>query len=120
MAMFVLGFSLAGYGAYVITKQLDKQSVTMSDFDKRYASDYVDINARLATTVTTLTQAQAQIVRQQELIVKQQDAINKLLAAADDNASAIKAERSARAQETASIRARLKDLEYQGPTTRKY
>jgi len=120
MAVFVLGFSLAGYGAYVITKQLNKQSVTMNDFDKRYASDYTDINSRLTTTQENLTQAQAEIARQQDLIVKQQDALNKLIAAMDDNTSAIKQERATRAQETANLRSRLKDLEYQGPTTRKY
>ena len=120
IGLFVLGASLAGYGAYVMTKQLDQQSVTMSDFDKRYSADYKDINARLATTLDTLTQAQAQIGRQQELIVKQQDTINKLLTATDDNAAAIRQEKATRAQETANIRSRLKDLEYTGPTTRKY
>jgi hypothetical protein len=120
IALFVLGASLAGYGAYVMTKQLNQQSVTMSDFDKRYSADYKDVNARLAATMDNLTQAQAQIGRQQELIVKQQDTINKLLSAAEDNAAAIRQEKAARAQETANIRSRLKDLEYTGPTTRKY
>ncbi len=120
IGLFVVGASLAGYGAYVVTKQLDQQSVTMKDFDTRYAADYKDINVKLATTMDTLGQAQAQIGRQQELIVKQQETINKLLSAAEDNAAAIKLERSARAQDTANIKARLKDLEYTGPSTRKY
>jgi hypothetical protein len=118
--LFVSGACLATYGMYVITKQLNQQSVTMSDFDQRYSSDYKDINSRLVITMDNLTQAQAQLAKQQDIIVKQQDVITKLLAAADDNAAALKQERATRAQETANIRSRLKDLEYTGPTTRKY
>jgi len=120
IALFVVGASLAGYGAYVITKQLDKQSVTMKDFDERYAADYKDINARLVTTMDNLSAAQAQIERQQTLIVKQQETISKLLSASEDTAEALKMERATRTQETANLRTRLKNLEYTGPSTRKY
>jgi len=120
IAVFVVGASLAGYGAYVITKQLDKQSVTMKDFDERYAADYKDINARLVTTMDNLSAAQAQIERQQTLIVKQQETISKLLSASEDTAEALKMERATRTQETANLRTRLKNLEYTGPSTRKY
>jgi hypothetical protein len=120
IGLFVIGASLAGYGLYVLSKQLNQQSVTMNDFDKRYTADTRDLNTKLANTLDTLTQAQAQIGRQQELIVKQQETINKLLSATEDNATAIRTEKAARAQETANIRTRLKDLEYTGPTTRKY
>jgi len=118
--LFVSGACLATYGMYVITKQLNQQSVTMNDFDQRYSTDYKDINGRLVITMDNLTQAQATIAKQQEIITKQQEAITKLLAAADENAAALRQERATRAQETANIRSRLKDLEYTGPTTRKY
>jgi len=120
IGLFVLGGLLAGYGIFVLSKQIDQQSVTVSDLDKRYSADNQALNAKLATTLDTLTTAQAQIGRQQELIVKQQDTINKLLAASEDNASAIRQEKAARAQETSNLRAKLRDLEYQGPSIKKY
>ena len=70
-----------------------------------------DLNAKLAATQDTLAQAQAQIARQQDLILRQQEEINRLIAATNDNADALKAEKQARAQETASLRARVRDLE---------
>lgn len=117
---FVIGFSLAGYGAYVLSKQIQQQSVTVSDLDKRYAADNRDLNIKLATTMDSLTAAQAQIAREQELILKQQEVINKLLATTQDTAAALRQEKSTRAEETASIRARLRNLEYKGPTTQRY
>jgi len=127
IGLFVLGALLAGYGAYVVHQALHDQSVTVTQLEARYDAENKDLNAKLATTLDTLTQAQAQINRQQDLLVKQQEAISKLLVATEDNAAALKQEKAARAQEsatraqeTASLRARLKDLEYQGPTTKKY
>jgi len=120
IGLFVVGAALAGYGAYVLSKQIDQQSVTVHDLDVHYAQANLDLSAKLASTLDTLTQAQAQIAREQDLIVKQQETINKLLNATEANEAALRTERSTRAEETASLRARLRDLEYKGPTTQKY
>jgi hypothetical protein len=119
IAFFVISAGLAVYGADVIFKQIHEQSLTVSDLDARYAAADKDLTAKLATTQDTLTAAQAQIARQQELIVQQQEALNKLIAATNDNAGAVKSERTARAQETASLRERVRELEYK-TTTQKY
>ncbi|MCE0482940.1 MAG: hypothetical protein LV479_01725 [Methylacidiphilales bacterium] len=120
IAFFVIGAALAGYGAYVVSKQLHQQSVTVDDLDARLTARSDALEGQLKTTMTTLSEAQSQIARQQELILKQQETINKLIAAAQDNAAAIRTERAARAGETASLRARVKDLEYKGPITQRY
>jgi hypothetical protein len=112
IAFFVISAGLAAYGADIIFKQLHDQSATVSDLDAHYSKITGDLSAKLAATQDTLTQAQAQISRQQDLIVKEQEAINQLLASSSANESAIKSERSARAQDTASLRARVKELEY--------
>ena len=117
---FVVGAALAGYGAYVVSVQLHQQSVTVSDLDARYAAANKDLNAKLAATQDTLSQAQAQITRQQDLIVKQQEDLNRLIAATNDNASALRAEKQARAQETANLRAEVRDLGNRAPFTQKY
>jgi hypothetical protein len=120
IGLFVLGASLSGYGAYVLSKQIQQQSVTVGDLDKRVTDENLALSDQLKTTMTTLSEAQAQIGREQELILKQQETINKLISATQDNANAIKSERATRADETLSIRERLRDLEYRGPTTQKY
>ena len=111
IGFFVISAALAGYGADVIFTRLHDQSVTVSDLKERYDAANKDLSAKLAATQDTLGQAQAQIARQQDLIVKQQEDLNRLIAATNDNASALKAERQARAQETASLRTRVRDLE---------
>jgi hypothetical protein len=120
IAFFVLGAALAGYGAYVVSVQLHQQSVTVSQLDAKYAAANKDLDAKLASTLDTLTQAQSQIDRQQELILRQQETINKLLSATQETAAAVRQEKQTRAEETASLRERVKDLEYQTTTTRKY
>lgn len=123
--LFVLGALLAGYGAYVITKQLHQQSVTMSDLDSRYSAQNRALTAELKATNDSLTEAltktQGQLSRQQELLVRQQDSINKVITADDANIAAWRQERQARAAETASLRNRLRNLEDQprlGPVSR--
>jgi hypothetical protein len=120
IGFFVISAGLAGYGSYVIFQRLHDQSQTVSDLDARYAAANKDLNAKLATTQDTLSQAQAQIARQQDLILKQQEELNRLIAATSDNASALKTEKQARAQETASLRARVRDLEDRSTYTQKY
>jgi hypothetical protein len=119
IAFFVIGALLAGYGTKVIFDRLRDQSATVTDLDARYAAANKDLNAKLAATQDTLGQAQAQIARQQDLILKQQEELNRLIAATNDNASALKTEKQARAQETASLRERVRDLEYR-TSTQKY
>jgi septal ring factor EnvC (AmiA/AmiB activator) len=120
IGFFVVGAGLAGYGAHVIFVQLHQQSVTVSDLDNRFSEENKELNAKLATTLDTLTQAQAQIGREQELILKQQEAINQLMTVSAANTSALRQEKQARADETAQLRAQLKRLEYSGPTTQRY
>jgi uncharacterized coiled-coil protein SlyX len=114
IAFFVISAGLAIYGANVIFKQLHDQSVTVTDLDARYSAANKDLNAKLATTQDTLTQAQAQIARQQDVIVRQQEELNRLIASVNDNVNALKSEKQSRTQETASLRARVRDLENRG------
>ena len=116
IGFFVVSAGLAAYGADVIFKQIHDQSVTVSDLDARYAVATKDLNAKLAATQDALTQAQAQITRQQDLIVKQQEELNRLIAETNDNAGALKAEKQARAQDIAGLRERVRDLEYRTST----
>jgi hypothetical protein len=120
IVFFVIGASLAGYGLYAITKQLHQQSLTIDELDKRYAAKHEILAGQLNTTIDTLTRAQAQIGREQELILQQQEAINKLIAADDAASTALKQERQARASETASLRARVNSLENRGTSTQRY
>jgi len=120
IAFFVISAGLAAYGADIIFKQLHDQSATVSDLDARYAAANKDLTAKLAATQDTLSQAQAQIARQQSVIVNQQEELNRLIAGMNDNANAVKAEKQARAQETASLRAQVRDIENRGPFTQKY
>jgi hypothetical protein len=112
IAIFLLGVILAAYGANVIFERINSQSVTVSELDAHYASATKDLNSKVAAAQDTMTQAQAQIARQQDLIVHQQDEINKLINATNDNSTAIKNERGARAQETSNLRIRLRQVEY--------
>jgi len=111
IGFFVVSAGLAAYGADVIFKQLHDQSMTVSDLDQKYAKATSDLNAKLATTQDTLAQAQTQIGRQQDLILKQQEEINRLIAATNDNTGAVRQERETRAEETANLRAQVRDLE---------
>jgi len=120
IGFFVVGALLAGYGIYAITKQLHQQSLTIDELDKRYAARHEVLAAQLNTTIDTLSKAQAQIGREQELILQQQEAINKLIAADDAASTALKQERQARASETASLRARVNSLENRGSSTQRY
>lgn len=120
VAMFVIGALLAGYGTYVLSEQIKGQNVTIGGLQSHFEAENKDLTVKLAATIDALSQSQAQISRQQQLIVQQQDTINKLISTTNDNSSVIRQERQVRAQETAAIRARLKDLEYSGTSTRKY
>ena len=118
LAIFVITVALAGYGANVIFAKIHDQSVTVSDLDARYAAANKDLQGKLAATQQTLSDAQAQITRQQDLIIKQQDAINKLIAATNQNSSDIKKEAQSRAQETTVLRARVRELDSRIPPSK--
>jgi len=105
IAIFVVCVALAGYA------KLHDQSVTVGDLDQRYAAENKVLTSNLATEQEALIQAQAQIGRQQDLIVKQQEELNRLIASTNDEVASLKAEKQVRAQETANLRARVKDLE---------
>ena len=118
IAFFVIAAGLAGYGTYTLSRQIHDQSVTVSDLDQRYAAANKTLTVNLATTQDALTQAQAQIARQQDVILKQQEELNRLIASTNENLDAIKAEKQARVQDTASLRARVRDLENRENTLR--
>ena len=121
IAFFVVSAGLAIYGADVIFKQLHDQSVTVSGVDQKYDLATKELTTKLASTQDALTLSQAENARQQDLILRQQEELNKLIAAVNDNSNALKAEKTARTQETASLRARLRDVEYtRGTSTQKY
>ena len=123
IGFFVLGSSLAGYGIYVLSQQIEKQDVTIGDLDKRYAAENQKLNTQLQATVDSLAQAQAQINRQQALILQEQEAINRATAASEANAAALRQERSARAEQEADLRDRIRSLDYRssgGTTTQRY
>jgi hypothetical protein len=111
IAVFIICAGLSIYGAVTIFDRLHDQSVTVTDLDSRYSEANKEINAKLTVTQDTLSQAQAEITRQQDLIVKQQEELNRLIATQDDLANALKTEKSARATETSALRARVKDVE---------
>ena len=119
IAFFVISAGLAAYGADIIFAKLHDQSTTVSELDARYSAANQDLTAKLATAQDAITQNQAQIARQQDLLMKQQEQLNRLMAAATDDAAAIKAEKAARAQETANLRGRVRDLENK-TATQKY
>jgi septal ring factor EnvC (AmiA/AmiB activator) len=119
VAFFLISAGLAGYGAHVIFKQLGDQSVTVSDLDKKYADANKDLTGKLSATQDSLNQAQSQIGRQQDIIMKQQEELNQLITTTTATDTALKQERAARAQEAANLRARVKELEYK-TTVQKY
>jgi hypothetical protein len=118
--VFVAGAALAGYGGKVIFDKLHDQSATLSDLDNKYSIANKDLTVRLGAVQDSLTQAQASINRQQDVINKQQEDINRLLNQITDNVTATKAETRTRAQETAVLRARIRDLEAKNNPILKY
>jgi hypothetical protein len=115
VGLFVIGGLLAGYGTYVIFKQIHQQSLTLADLDSRYAAQNRALSAQLKASndslTESLTQTQSQLNRQQDLLGREEDAVNKLIAANEANTTAWRQERQARAAETASLRSRIRDLE---------
>ncbi len=110
-ALLVISAALAIYGGYTLSRQIHQQSVTVSDLDARYAAENKTLNAALGATDDALAEAQAQIHRQEDMITRQQDTINKLVVTNDEIVNALKQERLTRASETANLRARVRSLE---------
>ena len=124
VGVFILGAILAFYGGYVITRQIHQQSVTMTDLDSRYSAENQALTAQLKASndslTEALTQTQAQLKREQELILRQQDSINRLTLTADASTAALRQEHQGRIAETANLKARVRILEEQphfGPTS---
>jgi hypothetical protein len=132
IGFFVVGAGLAGYGTYALSKQIKAQSLTIDELDKHYASETLSLAAQIKTNADAFaqfqTQTQAQLAREQELIVQQQETINKLIAADTAATAALRQERQARADETSALRARVRSLENRqearssssGTTTQRY
>jgi hypothetical protein len=113
---------LAGYGAYTLSKQIQHQSMTLSDLDARYSEQNRQLDAQIKSVDESLTdalnQTRAQLNRQQEIIIHQQESINALIAqnaklTDSENATeaTLRQERQYRAYETASLRTRVHALE---------
>jgi hypothetical protein len=115
IAFFLLSAVLAGYGAKTIFDRLQDQSATVAELEQNFSDKNKELNAKLIVTQDTLTQVQAQTTREQDLILKQQDQINKLTASLNESLNALKSEKAARAQDSAAIRARIKELENRSP-----
>jgi hypothetical protein len=119
--MFIMAGLLAGYGSYVIFKQIHEQSLTLADLDSRYTAENKTLSAQIKASNDSLTeamtQAQGQLSRQQELLTREQDSINRLITASDANASAWRQERQSRAAEEATLRLRMRNLEDQSRYT---
>jgi hypothetical protein len=113
IGFFVLSACLAAYGAYTLSRQIHEQSVTMNDLNTRYDAQNKTLAAAIAASDENLTLAQAQIHHQQEQLLRDQDTITKLVSANDNTVAALRQERSTRAGETASLRARVHTLETQ-------
>ncbi len=116
--LFVFGVLLAGYGTYILSKQIHQQSVTVNDLDTRFSEKTQTLTAQLATTDDALAQAEAQLKREQDVILHQQDTINKLTTDSETTLAALKQERQARttetairASETSALRAKVRTLE---------
>jgi hypothetical protein len=112
IAVFVVGGGLAIYGSVVIFDKLHDQSTSISSLDDKYTGKVAALNKELATTQDKLAAAQAQIARQQDLINKEQEQLNQLLVQINDNTNALNKEHQARLQEAATLRSRIRDLEY--------
>ncbi|HEX4140599.1 MAG TPA: hypothetical protein VHY09_09650, partial [Candidatus Methylacidiphilales bacterium] len=116
IAVFVIGAGLATYGSVVIFGQLHDHATSISGLDAKYAQKDADLTKTVLTMQDTLSQANATIARQQDLLSKQEEEINQLRTAINTassaSADAIHAESRARAQEAANLRARIRDLEY--------
>lgn len=111
IAIFLLGAGLAGYGANIIFAKLHDQSATVSELDQKYEAANKILTVNLNTTQESLVQAQAQITRQQDVINRQQEQLNKLIGTTNDTLAALKVEKQARTQDSAVLRARIKDIE---------
>ena len=111
VGLFAVGTLLAGYGAYAISRQIHKQSITLTDLDSRYAAENHELTLQLQATNDSLARSNALIARQQDMLGKQQEALTRLANEAEATNAAWRQERQARAAETASLRARVRDLE---------
>ncbi len=125
IGLFLIGASLAGYGTYVLSKQIREQSVTVGDLDSRLsgqtkilADQNQVLEQQLKLTMSTIVTAQAQVVRQQEVIAKQQESISKLTSNNQDLSAALRSERQTRADETSALRSRVRKLENQSNSQR--
>ena len=115
IAVFLVGAGLATYGSVIIFDKLHDQSTNISSLDDKYGQKVADLNKELITQGDALNQSNATVARQQDLLAKQEEEISQLraaiAAASSASGDAIHAEARARAQENATLRARLRDLE---------
>ena len=116
IAVVVIGASLATYGTVIIFDRLHDHATSISSIDDKYAQKDAELTKAIVTMQDTLSQSNATIAQQRDLLNKQEEEINQLHAAINAantaTADAIHAEARARANEAAALKARIRDLEY--------
>jgi uncharacterized coiled-coil protein SlyX len=115
IAVFVIGASLATYGTVIIFDRLHDHATSISSLDDKYAQKDAELTKAIVTMQDSLSQSNATIAQQRDLLNKQEEEINQLHAAINSassaTADAIHAEARARANEAAALKARIRDLE---------
>jgi hypothetical protein len=81
IAVFVIAGALATYGSVVIFDKLHDQSTSISSLDDKYTQKDAELTKAIVTTQETLSQANATIAQQRDLLNKQEEEISQLHAA---------------------------------------
>jgi hypothetical protein len=95
---------LAGFGGYVLWKQIKNQSVTVAQIEAKFDGEVRVLQENLHRT-------QEELAVQQALLKQQQETTNRLAALSEETASALRTERAIRARETAGLQQRVRRLE---------
>jgi hypothetical protein len=95
---------LAGFGGYVLWKQIQDQSVTVSQLDSKY-------QLRTTELADELSQASLQIGELQAALKKQQDQLTRVSAISEETSASLRIERQTRAKEMIELQKRIRRLE---------
>lgn len=96
---------LAGWGGYILWKQIENQSVTVAQLDAKYAAETASLKEDLERTHDQLDKTAALASKQQEQIIR-------LSSNLEETSSSLRAERQSRTRETAELRAQIKSLQH--------
>jgi hypothetical protein len=99
---------LAGFGGYVLWKQIQNQSVTVAQLNAKVDQQDIQLSQRIEQLQQEIkTEAEAQAAVEQQ----QQEKIGKLMALQEKAASALRDEKDARAKDIALLIKRIQKLE---------